>query len=200
MNFRPIHKPKERGGCPGFRCLVPGSWARILFSLRHIDTLSWFSNLFACDKRIMGFSRKLTPSDSNWVVERVVAPLFSSFGLVRFPSPAPESLFLRLGGRGDGDGIAVAAETRSHPKNGNLGNRGGIVRFDSIIGQGGSYSQSLLEAGNAADPNQFLCFPLRGGGSSRGERSACQSTSGSWVTMWISTAGDSRKKRWTTLR
>ena len=27
-----------------------------------------------------------------------------------------------------------------------------------------------------------------------------QSTSGSWVTMWTSTAGDSRKKRWTMLR
>jgi hypothetical protein len=27
-----------------------------------------------------------------------------------------------------------------------------------------------------------------------------QSTSGSWVTMWMSTAGDSRRKRWTTLR
>jgi hypothetical protein len=33
----------------------------------------------------------LTPFDSNWTAERVVTPLFGSFGFVRFPSPAPDS-------------------------------------------------------------------------------------------------------------
>src|ERR1700692_848008 len=37
VNFCWIHKSKSRGGCPGFRFLVPGSWVGIFFAPLHID-------------------------------------------------------------------------------------------------------------------------------------------------------------------